>query len=199
MARRELPESATASYPDGDYRLTPRRCDPDDPNKCALPECNFLAPPGANFCPVHSGGSQQAQVRAGLYNLKRTQAAQRLLEFRDNPDSRTLATELALTRVILEEALNKWTDSYDLITNEATISRLIANVRDTLIANTKLEERYGDLINISQAVQLAQLVFDVFARHIDDKELLELIGREITQVIEKREFLSLDVEPGGES
>jgi len=173
-----------------DLKRMPVRCDPEDPHRCSYHgpkgQCNMLAIPDYANCPMHQHLSHSDGIRADLYNFKYDQLKKSLTHFTAHKDSRTLAQELALTRVMLEDAVNKFTENgqYDLLMNEATISRLLSNVRDTLTANTKLEERYGDLLSTDQVTTLMQRIFEVVASHVTDVETLNAIAYSLEALME---------------
>jgi hypothetical protein len=180
-----------------DSKHIPVRCEPDDPRRCQANvshgQCPFLAVPpnqngqGGKYCPIHTSSFSQNDkgVHGGLYNFNRTEVLSRLQTFKNHPDSRALAIELGLLRLILEQTVNKC-DAYDLLGQSAQISVMVDKIRDTLIANVKLEQKVGDLLSIEQVITIAQALYGVVCEHINDVEILERIANEFENVLARR-------------
>lgn len=165
-----------------DYKVIPQRCDRAHPNSCA--HCGeFLAVPGSPYCPIHGGHSEIQTVRQELYEFNKTVALGRLKQFKGHPEARSLTNELALQRLLLEQVINQCKNSYDLILQEATISRLLAGIQSTLVANQKVEERANELLTIEQVVSIIQMVFEIIKEFVSTPDTQEQIARRLNELI----------------
>lgn len=167
-----------------DHKRVPVRCASDDPNACDY--CHsFLAMPNSTRCPLHPLGtdSEVNQYRTALYNIKKTAVVARMQQMKGHPEARTLTNELGILRLTLEELLNKCEDTYDLVTQEATISRLISNIQATLTSNVKLEERVGELLSVEQVITLMQMLFEIVRPYVPNPDDQEAIAQKINALI----------------
>jgi hypothetical protein len=146
-----------------DEKLVPQRCDPADPRRCQKSamngQCPFLSIPGHDYCPIH--GPVPDQNAAGLYAFNKTEVLVRISKFRGHGDSRTLAVELGLLRLLLEQLINKCEGPYDLLTCSGQISNLITQIKELQVANIKLEQKVGDLMTAEQVIEIAQGLYNV--------------------------------------
>jgi len=168
----------------------PIRCAPDDPRRCqnsvSFGQCPFLALPNTTSCSIHSSVPIHKREEKNLYNFNRTEVLSRLQSFKNNPESRTLAIELGILRLLLEEVINKCapeTQAYDLLAASPQITVLIDRVRDTLLANVKLEEKVGDLMSVEQVVVIAQALYNIICNYITDVEVLNKIAQDFELIL----------------
>lgn len=181
-----MSQTITAS----DTKRMPVRCEADDPHACD--QCHsFLAMPGSTRCPIHplSTDSEISQQRNALYNLKKTAVAARLSVMKNHPEARTLTNELGMLRLTLEELINRCADDYDLVINEAAISRLITTIQATLTSNVKLEERVGELLSVDHVVTLVQMFFEIVKEFVTNPDDQEVIADRISVILQGRSYL----------
>lgn len=170
------------TYPGQDFKRMPVRCEANNPFSCE--KCReFLAIPGSAYCPRCKGPGELDLVRKGLYRFHSAEAQARLQGMKSHTEGRTLANEVALLRILLETQLNKCSTEYDLLTNEATISRLIENITKCLTANNKMEERIGELLTLEQVIMMLQSFFNMVIQYIPDPEQQEKIAIELNAMI----------------
>lgn len=145
-----------------DMKNVPVRCENNDPRRCqkntAHGQCPFLSQPGANYCAIH--GPIIDQNAQGLYQFNRTEVIHRINAFRSHGDSRTLAIELGLLRLLLEQLVNKC-DAYDLLMHSVQLTTLITQIKELQISNVKLEQKVGDLLSSEQVIDIAQSLYAV--------------------------------------
>jgi hypothetical protein len=105
----------------------------------------------------------------------------RISAFRSHGDSRTLAIELGLLRLLLEQIINKC-DGYDLIMNSVQISTLIGQIKELQTANIKLEQRVGDLLSMDQVIEIAQALYTAVTKYVSDVEILGKIAEDFENI-----------------
>lgn len=119
----------------------------------------------------------QGVRKTNVYDLLKTEAQSRLHEFRDNPASRSLAEEVALGRVMLENLMREYGKSpTQLLANTPAITAVLREVRSTLDTHIKLEQRQGDLLPYNHVVKIAQALFQAVVDKITDEESIEQIA-----------------------
>lgn len=154
---------------DDDQKHIPIRCAEDDPQRCQGMakgnQCHFLSIPGEQYCVIHT--KHKDQEAKGLYEFNKTEVLSRLAAFKGHGDSKTLAIELGLLRLLLEQAVNKCEGPYDLLTNSVQLSALISQIKELQLANIKLEEKVGDLLSIEQVIEIAQKLYSVVVQHLE--------------------------------
>jgi len=155
-----------------DQKNVPVRCKEDDPNRCQgmtkRGQCPFLAMPDHKHCVIHG----RVQENTSLYNFERTEVLARLSVFRGHTDSRTLATELGVLRLLLEQIINKCGE-YELLQNSVQIASIIDKIKDLQLANTKLEERVGDLLSVEQVIEVAQQLYGSVVTHLKICQIIQ--------------------------
>jgi len=168
-----------------DEKQVPIRCAENDPNRCQSSarqgQCPFLAVPGTIHCPIHGSKESKASENA-LYQFNKTEVLARISAFRSHGDSRTLAIELGLLRLLLEQIINKC-DSYDLVMNSVQISTLITQIKELQTANIKLEQRVGDLLAMDQVIEIAQSLYAVVTKYITDVDILGKVAEEFEDIL----------------
>ncbi len=176
----------TSTTPYSDYKQTPVRCPSGDPNACK--RCGeFLAIPGYDYCPIHSAGAggELDLARRGIYNFKKGEILRRMQVFKNNPESRSLASEIALLRILLEDTINKCgDDQYDLIMSEGPIVRIINSIRETLTANQKIEERVGELLSIEQVIEIIKMIYNMVGDYIKNPNQMQELADRINILIQ---------------
>lgn len=171
-----------------DHKRIPQRCSPTDPHACDF--CGeFLAIPGLPNCPLHNINGDLEVQRNDLYALKKTAVAARLALMKGHPESRSLANELGILRITLEETINKCDDAYDLVMNEAAISRLVTAIQSALVANQKLEEKVGELLSVDDVITLVQMFFEIIKDYVTSAEDQEAIANRISEILQNKEYV----------
>lgn len=167
-----------------DEKQVPIRCPENDPHRCQASarggQCPFLAMPGTIHCPIHGSKEIRASENA-LYQFNKTEVLARISAFRSHGDSRTLAIELGLLRLLLEQIINKC-DGYDLIMNSVQISTLIGQIKELQTANIKLEQRVGDLLSMDQVIEIAQALYTAVTKYVSDVEILGKIAEDFENI-----------------
>lgn len=170
-----------------DHKYLPIRCAENDPHRCQCQtehgQCPFLSVPPTQYCVIHGNHSIRKAENDELYEFKRTEVLSRLAKFRQHPDAMKLTTELGILRLTLEALLNKCTDSYEFVTNSATISNLIGSIERTLTANLKMEKHMASLLSITQVIAMAQQFFNTVTHHVKDPDTVEAIAVAFEQIM----------------
>lgn len=163
-------------------------------NRCevshATLQCPYGVIPGTNRCARHTGPFLAPMVRRQeieTYQLGVFQ--QRVREFATDPKIKSLRDEIGILRLVLEQLFNKCNDAHDLLIASSKIGQLVTQIKDSVIAASKLEAALGQTIDKAQAMQLAESIIAVIVMHVEDPEILELIGRDIGQLVERAGIL----------
>jgi len=165
------------------------RCEPDDPNRCQASlkvggQCPYKAMPGGNYCYMH-GGNKRVQAEETLrrkqYRLQLWQ--ERLDEFSESEDVKSLREEIGILRIVMEETLNKCKTSHELVLNSSKISDLASRIERLVVSCNKLESHMGMLLDKSAALALASRIVEIISIHVTDGEIIDSISSGIIDAL----------------
>jgi hypothetical protein len=156
-----------------EYKLD-RIKSPDDPNRCQAVrttkgQCQNIVVPGSKYCAQHGGyTAEQQRIKESkkMYNVARWQ--QRIEQFGEHKDFKSLKSEIGVTRLLLEERLNKCTDSTDLIIHSGPILNLTEQLRKLIESCNKIDRTTGQLLDRKTLLGYASTVIDIISEEISD-------------------------------
>jgi hypothetical protein len=164
---------------------------PDDPERCtgrtALGPCPNKYVPGSKFCLRHGGAyalrkNEQEKVR--MYKL--TAFQQRHGELTAHADMKSLAGEIAIIRMTLEEVINSTGGNTNELLARIPSINMLANTTEKLVQSLqKIQERNNLLLDKAQIVTMGQGIIALLTKYVTDPEQLATIAMELTNVIEK--------------
>ena len=182
-----------------DHKNMPVRCAPDSPDRCqantAHGQCPFRVVPGVRidratnvstqnkYCPIH-GGKDTSEAN-DLYDIRLSEARHSIQKFRDHPGARTLSTELAMLRLLLEKIWNRCNDDLSILQNAASISKLVLEVSSLQHSNMRLEKQVGDLLDVHVVMQIAAALYGIVVRYIPDPDDREAIAKEFQDIVDR--------------
>jgi len=156
--------------------------DPNDRCKATVKDgqCPYLSHAGTQHCPMHGShttiAAENLEVQRN-YRLKRWQ--QRVNEFANNDQVKSLKEEVGILRMMLEEMINKCTDTTDLMLYAHRISDLVMKIERVVVSCDKLENRMGLLLSKDAVLQLAGTYVNIINTHVEDATIIELISEEM--------------------
>jgi hypothetical protein len=116
-----------------------------------------------------------------MYRLQVWQ--QRVEEFAANEQITSLAGEIGILRLILEEIIVQCKTQTDLIMFSSRISDLVMNVDKIVNTFDKIENKNGNLLDKSAALVLAGKIVDIIGEHIDDPVKIDKISNDIIDLV----------------
>ncbi len=136
-------------------------------------QCWFIVIPGAKYCYMHGQGVLQATKKAArkLYNIEKYREKVDALH-QEEPH---LDEELGIQRMVLQETLNKF-EGLELITNSGNISKMIREIRETLVANLKLKSEIGQLMDKATISRLCDEIVAIIARRVAPSDIDAVVG-----------------------
>jgi len=174
------------------------RVDAHDPHRCQATvthgQCPFRAIDDTPYCPMHSGQSQSSISLEDQKkrNYRLTKWKNRLHEFADNDQIKSLREEIGVLRIVLEETMNKCETSNDIIMYSSRITDTVLKIDKVVASCHRLELSTGVLLDKSAVVQLAGNVVEIIERHVKDKELVNAIAEEILVSIAQTKIIKED-------
>lgn len=166
-----------------------RRVAEDDPRRCHYTagqfQCWNESVNNSNFCPLHSAGAgtkaKEKQIAIGNYRLR--QYAERVKDFATNPALKSLREEIGITRMLLEETLNKCTETNLLMLHSSRIGQLVNTISALVTSCHNLEVKSGALLDKNAVMVIAEQMINIIASHIQEPDLLNAISMGITKVL----------------
>ena len=161
----------------------------DDPERCQGQttqgqRCPYKAMPGVTHCPMHGGPKQQeSKKKETLRNYRLQLWNQRVAEFGDSEGVKSLRDEIGITRLLLENVVNRCQDSTELILYAPRIGDLVMKIEKLVTSCHKLEASTGLLLDKSAALVIAGKIVEVVSRFVTDPDAVDKIATEICETI----------------
>jgi len=138
------------------------------------------------YCAAHGGNvvdinSKKAEARA----YYKTKWNAKIDEKTKLPNTKSLAEELGILRVLMEERLNQCADAYELNMEAHSIQQLALNIERIVTSIHGMDLRVA--ITEENIKAIIDVIAIVLSDNIKDKELLESINTGITNGIKKLE------------
>lgn len=163
----------------------------DDPRRCqavdsTYGQCRFQAVTNATTCPRHGGERQAIKVeKEKIRNYQLRMYRERVAQFSENPEVKSLREEIGITRLMIETLLNKCQDDTDLLMYSNKIEQLLQTARKLVESCHRIEERSGQLLDKNMVIVTCDSLVKVIANHITDTNVLDKIAVEVSEVIGK--------------
>lgn len=165
-------------------------CEPDDPHRCQAKgdikegQCPFTAVEGEIYCPKHNGTQMQARKALQRVHDYRLQIWQeRVTEFSESENVRSLKGEIGILRLMIEQILNKCTDSSELVIYSGRISDLIVKLDKLMNSMNTFDTKMGMMLDKTAAITLASRVVDVISKHITEPTVVDAISSGIIDIL----------------
>lgn len=160
------------------------RCEnPDDKDRCQATgsqgQCPYKAIPGYPNCPRHGISHVKADEKnkANQYRIQVWQ--QRMNEFAESGDVKSLRDEIGILRLLMEETLNKCSDTTTLLIYQSKISDLAMKIEKLVSSCHRLEAKMGMLLDKSAALRLAGQIVEIISSEISDADAIDRISNGI--------------------
>jgi hypothetical protein len=142
-------------------------------------QCPYKVVPGFQYCPRHAGVSIKADEkrRASQYRLQVWQ--QRMNEFAESEDVKSLRDEIGILRLLMEEMMIKCEDAATLMIWSSKISDLAMKIEKLVSSCHRLEAKMGMLLDKSAALRLAGQIVDIISHEVSDPDVVDRISNGI--------------------
>lgn len=143
-------------------------------------QCPYCKIDHTDYCPMHGsnkGSIAQNEETKRNYQLRRWK--NRVNDFADNDQIKSLREEVGILRMVMEEILNKCEDSTDLLMASHRISDTAMKIEKLVVSCDKLENRMGQLLSKRAVVQLAGEYVQIINNYVTDPDTIEHISEEM--------------------
>lgn len=166
-----------------------RRVNEDDPERCQGDsrggQCQFARLEGGKYCRIHAGAQntlKNADIAAKRsYQLTRWKA--RVDDFSTSPAVKSLREEIGISRMMLEQILEKCQDATDLMLNSNKITPLVLTIEKLVSSCDRLETKLLLTLDKSAAILLAEQIINLITEEVEDPEIVERIAAKMEQVM----------------
>jgi len=165
------------------------RVDEDDPSRCqhVIPttgQCRNKAVEGSSYCPAHGGNkAYQAKQKSELRNYRLTQFKARIQELGNSEEILSLKDEVGILRLLIEEKINRCTNTNELLLVSGPLGDLIMKVERVVESCNRLESRLGNFLDRAKILTFAQTIVQIVSQYIQDEEQLDSLSNEILEAL----------------
>lgn len=164
------------------------KVEPTDPNRCQssdnFGQCDYQVVAGTKHCPRHGGvraEQSQEKRRTNLYRIEKYQ--QRIKQLIEPEEAKSLREEVAILRMLLEEMLNHYQSTTEMICYSGRISNLVLSIEKTLTSSEKLEAKAGLSLDKATAMLLATRIVDLVSREVTDTAAIQRVSLGILDLL----------------
>lgn len=166
-----------------------QRCAEDDPNRCqavvANGQCPYLSLPNTKNCAMHGGvGQQNNNGRQAVSNYRLQQYQERVSDFANNSEIKSLREEIGIVRMTLESLLVSCKDANKLLLYSDKITNMVNQIQKLVVAAQSLEEKNNTLLGRNVVIVIADSIVTLLGQYITDPDKLVEIGNKIHESIE---------------
>ena len=156
-------------------------------------QCPYLKSGEGNYCEQHGANKGRLTKSNEIqrnYRLQRWQ--QRISDFADNDQIKSLREEVGILRMMMEEMLNKCESTTDLLLYSSRIADVAMKIEKLVVSCDKLENRMGMLLSKRAVLQLAGEYVQIINMHITDPEVMEQIGEKMLEATQRIDNLAIE-------
>lgn len=149
-------------------------------------QCNNMQMEGSDYCPAHGGNRGNAALKLQkkrMYDVERFQA--KLNQMEDHEGIKSLKSEIAILRMVLEQRLQQCHDTTDLMLHSQSISSLVAHIEKLVTSTQRLDMQLSNMLDATQAVHWMGEIVDIISHHVTDEAVLSEISGEILESFDR--------------
>lgn len=163
-----------------------------DPDRCQgvnggnQGQCWFKVSPESKFCPRHGGRhAAAAEKKEKVRNYHLGKWRERVNQFADNPEIKSLREEIGIVRMLIEAVIEKCNDTTDLLMVSGKLQALIFQAQKLVSECHRLEERTGVLLDKQTILIVCDSLVRVIGTYVEDSDALESISRQMVEIVAK--------------
>lgn len=173
--------------PTGDYEIV--KVEDESPDRCQMVvggkyQCSNKVVEGSQYCPSHGGASvatarkRQAlqNYQLSVYNARFMQSAE---EKRGSSEIKSLRDEIALTRALLEDLLNRCDSPLKMELQQGNILKHLETVEKLVRSAHKLELEMQQLLDREQIIAFGKAVINIISDIVQDQSMITEIASRI--------------------
>lgn len=166
--------------------------DLEDPNRCTHDpkdgsgQCMMVSVEGGNRCLPHGGGRQlevakKAQIRA--YAKNRWSAE--IQANANDSEIKSLREELGISRIMLNQILDRCKDSHDLLLMSGPIDTFLKTINLIQKTSHAIEKDLQSMIGPDALAEFANELFDIIMEEVTDANVVDRISLKLGRALRK--------------
>jgi hypothetical protein len=167
------------------------RVEDNDPTRChavnvgaSKDQCHFQSVPGSKWCPLHGGAKQEdLNKKAALAGYRLQQWNERVADFANDGEVKSLRAEIGIMRMTLENLLTQCDNANKLLVYSDKISQLVGQIGKLIDGAQRLEEKNNNLLDRKVVIVIADSIVTLIGQYITDPDKLTEIGSKICESI----------------
>jgi hypothetical protein len=157
-------------------------------------QCPYIKQNETNYCMMHGANIgiivEQEKTRR---NYQLTRWKERVEQFADNDQIKSLREEIGIMRMVMEEILNKCDGATDLLLMSHRIGDVVMKIEKLVVSCDKLEGRMGLLLSKRAVIQLAGQYVQIINNYVADPEVIEKISLDMVEATKELEIETMEV------
>lgn len=158
----------------------------DSPDRCQAVtsdgQCKLIKASGHDFCIVHGGAGISAEKRQSLKNYQIAKFHYRLTQLANSSGLKSLRDEVAILRMTLEEHMNRFQTSNDLLMHTHIISDLVMKISSVVERCHKLESATGYLLDKTALLNFAQQIIGIISEECTEDQARNIANKILQQL-----------------
>lgn len=148
-------------------------------------QCPYKRMDDELYCPMHgpTASANQNKRKVHDFKLNNVRFRQRHDEFTASDNLKNLSGEIGLTRLLIEELMNKLEGANELLIYSDKISGLIGQSMKLAVAFQSIQEKNRDLLSKATVFTIADAIVNILSDHITDPDELLLMSEKINVAI----------------
>ncbi len=143
-------------------------------------QCSMQRVEGSDYCPIHGGGLTIIRnQKEALRNYRKGVWLQSIADKSEASAVKSLREEIGISRVIVEEILDRCDTAEDLIANASLLNETISRINNLVLNCHKIDTQLGLMMDREHVISLATAIVSIIDNHIEDKTLVAMISDEI--------------------
>jgi hypothetical protein len=159
----------------------------DHPERCqqvtGTGQCRNKAKEGTNRCPIHDRHSERLVKKEKLHAYQLGVWQARLEEFLEGPDLKSLAGEIGILRMMLENILKQIDTPTKFLIHNNIINDTVGRIERVVGTFDRIEEKSGRMLDKSAILRLVGTIVDIISKHVSDPLTAGRIADEICNAV----------------
>lgn len=152
-------------------------------NLSDLTPCGAEAIDDTIYCAKHGATSVRQALEKKQANLYRIEKYRdRVNHYSEHDKANSLREEIAILRILLEELLNKYTTTDELLLQAGVVGELVCKINALVTSSHKIEVALGELMSKTKVLGMADQMVSVIADVIDNPETVAIISDKIMEI-----------------
>lgn len=161
----------------------------DDPTRCisigSLGQCRMKSEPGVPYCIMHGRGAIAARDKREVNSYHLTVWQAKLDKFKQDPEIKSLRSEIGICRMVLENIVNKCPDEDQLFLYSNKIKEMLTVLEKLIVSCSKLEITNNQLLDRDKVLIISQVMIQTVGEFVTDPLVLEKLANQLTENISK--------------